>query len=254
MRKKIAAGNWKMYKSFGEAQQLVDELKSGLSAGVPEGREVILCVPFPYLVPLSESVKQIKGLSVSAQNAADHAEGAYTGEVSSKQLASCGISYVVLGHSERRSYYGENHSILKTKTDLALDAGLQPIFCCGEPKEIREAGTHESLVGQQIEESLFHLSAEDFSKVIIAYEPVWAIGTGLTASSAQAQEMHAFIRSKVDSHYGSAVAEQLTILYGGSVKAANAGELFSMPDVDGGLVGGASLQSAEFLQIVQCLP
>ena len=253
MRKKIAAGNWKMYKSFSEAQQLAGEISAGIGSGMESGKEVILCVPFPYLIPLSEIVKSTKGLSIAAQNAADHTEGAYTGEVSSTQLASSGISYVVLGHSERRTYYGESHAILKTKTDLALAAGLHPIFCCGEPKEIREAGTHEALVAQQIEESLFHLSAEEFSKIVIAYEPVWAIGTGLTATSAQAQEMHAFVRSQIAAKYGSAVAEGMTILYGGSVKAANAGELFGMPDVDGGLVGGASLQSAEFLQIIACL-
>ena len=191
-------------------------------------------------------------MATGAQNAAAWKEGAYTGEISSFQLASSGITHAILGHSERRSLFGEDDAILKTKVDLALEAGLTPVFCCGEPKEVREAGRHEELTGAQLRNALFHLSAEQMKKLVIAYEPVWAIGTGLTASAQQAQDMHAFIRRELASQYGDAIASSVSILYGGSMKASNAAELLSMPDVDGGLIGGASLVASEFLSIISC--
>jgi triosephosphate isomerase len=190
---------------------------------------------------------------VSAQNCSEHESGAYTGEVSASMLKSLGIPYVVLGHSERRQYFGENGKLLAKKIDITQKHGLTPIFCCGEPLEVREKGEHEKLVTQQIEESLFHLDATALQKVVIAYEPVWAIGTGKTASAQQAQDMHLVIRKHLASKYGQNVADSITILYGGSVSAANAKELFACPDVDGGLVGGASLKSREFTEIVKSM-
>jgi triosephosphate isomerase len=250
MRKKIVAGNWKMNKTFAEAETLTNEVLALAGAEVKNNSKIILCVPFPFL---QSTQKQVSSsiVSVGAQNCSEHESGAYTGEVSAGMLASLNIPYVILGHSERRQYFGEAGKLLAKKVDIALKHNLTPIFCCGEPLEVREANKHEELVKQQVEESLFHLSAEQVQKVVIAYEPVWAIGTGKTASSQQAQEMHAVIRKQLSSKYGSAVAEEITILYGGSVKADNAKELFSQPDVDGGLVGGASLKAREFVDIVK---
>jgi len=190
---------------------------------------------------------------MSAQNCSEHESGAYTGEVSAAMIKSLGVPYVILGHSERRQYFGEDGKLLAKKVDVAHKHGLIPIFCCGEPLEVREANGHEALVKKQIEESLFHLDANGLQKTVIAYEPVWAIGTGRTATSQQAQEMHAVIRQHLASKYGQGVADGITILYGGSVNAANAKELFSCPDVDGGLVGGASLKSREFTEIVKAI-
>jgi len=252
MRKKIIAGNWKMNKTLSEARELSSEIQAGLSGGIPENTISILCVPGLYLLPVKELIGQTPSLFVGAQNSAAFTDGAFTGETSATQLAAASIPYVIIGHSERRSLFGETDEVIKTKIDLALEAGITPIFCCGEPKEIREAGTHESLVKTQVEGALLHLDAASIKKVVIAYEPVWAIGTGLTASSQQAQDMHAFIRSLLLKVYGKETADSISILYGGSVKASNAKELFDMPDVDGGLVGGASLQAAEFLRIIQC--
>lgn len=250
MRKKIVAGNWKMNKTFSEAQALAAEVKTLSAAEVKTNTHIVLCVPFPFLASLKE---QLNGSSIAlgAQNCSEHESGAYTGEVSAAMLASLGIPYVILGHSERRQYFGEEGKLLAKKVDIALKHNLTPIFCCGEPLAIREAGTHETLVKQQVEESLFHLSAEQIQKVVIAYEPVWAIGTGKTATSQQAQDMHAVIRKQLASKYGQAVADEITIQYGGSVKADNAKEIFGMPDVDGGLVGGASLKAREFVDIVK---
>ena len=252
MRKTIIAGNWKMNLNRGAAIQLASDLKKGVSPGLKENVQVLLFVPALYLDAVSGEISGHSSMAAGAQNAAAWKEGAYTGEISSFQLASSGIGYTLLGHSERRSLFGESDAVLKAKVDLALEAGLHPVFCCGEPKEVREDGRHEELVGTQIREALFHLSAEQVSKVIIAYEPVWAIGTGLTASAQQAQDMHAFIRRELASQYGTALADSISILYGGSMKASNAAELLSMPDVDGGLIGGASLVASEFLQIVEC--
>jgi triosephosphate isomerase (TIM) len=252
MRQKIVAGNWKMNKTLEEAHILTAELMGMVADEVKGNVITILCTPFPYLVPIKNQLGS-SSIKVGAQNCSEHDSGAYTGETSAVMLKSMGVPYVIIGHSERRQYFGENGKLLATKVDKALVNGVTPIFCCGEPLEIREKGTHEVLVKQQVEESLFHLSAKALEKVVIAYEPVWAIGTGKTATSQQAQDMHAVIRKHLASKYGQAVADKISILYGGSVKADNAKELFSCPDVDGGLVGGASLKSREFVEIVKAI-
>lgn len=253
MRQKIVAGNWKMNKTLQEANVLTSEIMSMVADEVKGNVNVIFCTPFPYLLPIKNQLGNNARISVGAQNCSEHESGAYTGEVSAGMLKSMDIPYVILGHSERRQYFGEDGKLLAKKVDVALKHGLSPIFCCGEPLEIREKGTHEQLVKQQVEESLFHLSAENLQKVVIAYEPVWAIGTGKTATAQQAQEMHAVIRKHLSGKFGSAVADGISILYGGSVNAANAKELFSNPDVDGGLVGGASLKSREFTEIIKAM-
>ena len=251
MRKKIVAGNWKMNKTLEEAKSLTSEVMGMVADEVKGNTVVILGVPFPYLLTIKNQLGANATITVAAQNCSDAEWGAYTGEVSAPMLKSMGIPYVIIGHSERRQYFGENGKLLAKKVDVALANGLTPIFCCGEPLEIREAGTHEALVKEQVAESLFHLSAETLQKVVIAYEPVWAIGTGKTATSQQAQEMHAVIRKHLASKYSATVAAEISILYGGSVKADNAKELFSCEDVDGGLVGGASLKAREFTEIIK---
>ncbi len=250
MRTKIVAGNWKMNKTISEATALTAELIQLHQAEVRNNAQVILCVPFPFL---GATNKQVKGspLKVGAQNCSEHDAGAYTGEVSASMLKSLEIPYVILGHSERRQYFGENGALLAKKVDRALSQQLTPIFCCGEPLEIREKGTHENLVRDQVREALFHLGPEAMKKVVIAYEPVWAIGTGKTATTQQAQDMHAVIRKELASKFGDSVANTIPILYGGSVKPDNAKELFACPDVDGGLVGGASLKARDFIDIVK---
>jgi triosephosphate isomerase (TIM) len=252
MRKKIVAGNWKMNKTLEEAHILTAELMGMVADEVKGNVITILCTPFPYLVTVKSQLGA-STIKVGAQNCSEHDSGAYTGETSAIMLKSMGVQYVIIGHSERRQYFGEDGKLLAKKVDKALASNLTPIFCCGEPLEIREKGTHEALVKQQVEESLFHLSAEALEKVVIAYEPVWAIGTGKTATSQQAQDMHAVIRKHLASKYGQPTADKISILYGGSVKADNAKELFSCPDVDGGLVGGASLKSREFVEIVKAI-
>jgi triosephosphate isomerase (TIM) len=252
MRKQIAAANWKMNLTLQEGTTLLEEITKANIALV-QNQHAVFAVPFPYLQAMQQVVAGKSGFAVAAQNSAAQNAGAYTGEVSVNMLQSMQIPFVVLGHSERREYYNETNAILVNKVNLALEAGLTPIFCCGEPLAIREAGTQNAFVQQQLVESLFHFSAEEIDKIVIAYEPIWAIGTGLTASSVQAQEMHAHIRSVFAAKYGDAIANQISILYGGSVKAANAKEIFSQPDVDGGLVGGASLIAAEFIAIIQSL-
>lgn len=212
--------------------------------------DVIICVPFTHLVPVNDVIDS-SVLGLGAENCADHASGAYTGEVSAPMVASTGATYVILGHSERRQYYGETSETLREKVALALANGLAPIFCIGEVLEERENGTYNEVVRKQIEEGLFNLSAEDFGKIILAYEPVWAIGTGKTATADQAEDMHAFIRNVIAEKYGKEVAENTSILYGGSCKPSNAKELFAKPDVDGGLIGGASLKCADFMGIVE---
>ncbi len=250
MRTKIVAGNWKMNKSLDEAKALTSEVIALCKAEVKGSVKVVLCVPYPYLLTTKEQTTGTS-ISVGAQNCSDQESGAYTGEVSAPMLKSVGIPYVIVGHSERRQYFGEDGKLLAKKVDKALAHGLTPIFCCGEPLEIRERGTHEDLVRDQVEESLFHLSADALKKIVIAYEPVWAIGTGKTASSQQAQDMHAVIRKQLSKKYGEQVAQEIPILYGGSVKPDNAKELFSCPDVDGGLVGGASLKARDFVDIIK---
>jgi triosephosphate isomerase len=253
MRQKIVAGNWKMNKTLEEANILASEILGMVDAEVKGDVKVIFCVPFPYLLPIKNLLGSNGRIAVGAQNCSEHESGAYTGEVSAPMLKSMGIPYVILGHSERRQYFGEDGKLLAKKVDVAQKHGLIPIFCCGEPLDVREANQHEALVKKQIEESLFHLDATAIQKLIIAYEPVWAIGTGKTASSQQAQDMHAVIRKHLAAKYGQTVADEITIQYGGSVGAANAKELFACPDVDGGLVGGASLKSRDFTDIIKSM-
>jgi triosephosphate isomerase len=247
MRKNIVAGNWKMNNSLQEGLSLAKELQQVLT-GKKVNCEVVICTPFISLATIS---KEITTIGLGAQNCADKASGAYTGEVSAEMIVSTGAQYVIIGHSERRAYYGETNAILKEKVMLALANNLTPIFCIGEVLAEREAGKQNEIVESQIRESLFHLSADDFSRIVIAYEPVWAIGTGVTATSDQAQEMHAFIRKILADKYGSAVANEISILYGGSCNASNAKELFANPDVDGGLIGGASLSVEKFMPIIE---
>ena len=248
MRKNIVAGNWKMNKNLQEGVALAKEIDAAL-AGVSTKCDVIIATPFILLVLVVNAI-DTKRIGVGAENCADKTEGAYTGEVSAKMVASTGAQYVILGHSERRAYYHETPEILKEKVLLALANGLTPIFCIGEVLEEREAGKHFDVVKAQVEESLFNLSAEDFGKIILAYEPVWAIGTGKTATADQAQEIHAFIRKTIADKYGKEVAENTSILYGGSCKPSNAAELFAKPDVDGGLIGGAALKADSFMGII----
>lgn len=249
MRKKIVAGNWKMNKTLSEGLALAKELDSVL-AKKSVNCDVVIGVPFIHLASVCDAVDTTK-LGVAAQNSAAEVKGAYTGEVSAEMVKSTGAGYVILGHSERREYYGETSEILNKKVALALANGLTPIYCCGEALEIREAGTHNEYVINQLKETVFKLSEEDFAKIVIAYEPIWAIGTGRTASSAQAQEMHKAIRDSIAANFNAEVAENTSILYGGSCKPSNAKELFTNPDVDGGLIGGASLTSADFMGIIE---
>ena len=238
-----------MNKNLQEGLALAQELDAALK-GKTVNCDVVIGTPFIHLTSVVNAVDTTK-IGVAAQNCADKASGAYTGEVSAEMVASTGAKYVILGHSERRAYYHETAEILKEKVLLALKNNLTPIFCIGEVLEEREAGRHFEVVKLQIEESLFDLSAEDFSKIVLAYEPVWAIGTGKTATAEQAQEMHAFIRKTLAGKYGEEVADNTSILYGGSCNASNAKELFANPDVDGGLIGGASLGVDKFMPIVE---
>jgi triosephosphate isomerase (TIM) len=253
MRKKYAAGNWKMNKTYEEGQILLSEVVNMVNDELQHPNvEVILGVPAPYLSSFSKLINSPK-VSLAAQNCHSKPSGAYTGEVSVSMLKSVGVKYVIIGHSERREYFAETDAFIAEKVDAILAEGLTPIFCCGETLQQREAGIHFDFVKGQLTNSLFHLSADALQKVVIAYEPIWAIGTGVTASSAQAQEMHKVLRDHLASQYG-ATAENISILYGGSVSAANALELFSQPDVDGGLVGGASLKSRDFTDISKSFP
>ncbi len=251
MRKQVAAANWKMNLTYQQAEQLINDI-TNTPHSVNENQLVVFAVPFPYLTMVVEKLKGTKA-GVAAQNCYTQKAGAYTGETSAEMLQSIGVGYVVLGHSERREYFNESNQMLADKVNIALSYGLTPIFCCGEALAIREAGTQNEFVGNQLKESLFHLSADDLQKIIIAYEPIWAIGTGKTATSEQAQEMHAHLRGVLAAQYGKEVADNISILYGGSVKGANAKEIFGQPDVDGGLVGGASLKADEFVQIINGL-
>ena len=248
MRKNIVAGNWKMNTTLAEGVGLAKDVNEALK-GVDAKCDVIICTTFTHLASVAAVIDQ-KKLGLGAENCADHIKGAYTGEVSAPMVASTGATYVILGHSERRQYYGETSEILKTKVNLALAENLTPIFCIGEVLEERENGTYFDVVTKQIQEALFDLSAEDFGKLILAYEPVWAIGTGKTATADQAEEMHAHIRKVIADKYGKEVADNCSILYGGSCKPTNAKEIFSKPDVDGGLIGGAALDAASFMGIV----
>ena len=252
MRKQIAAANWKMNLSLQEGEQLINELMA-TDHSLGADQLAVFAVPFPYLLNIQNKLTGKKNVFVAAQNCSANKNGAYTGEVSTEMLKSIHIQYVVIGHSERREYNHETNNILAEKVNRAFESGIKPIFCCGEPLGIREAATQNSYVEKQLKESLFHLSKEQLQNFIIAYEPIWAIGTGKTASSAQAQEMHAHIRSVMTAQFGKETADSISILYGGSVKANNAVEIFGQPDVDGGLVGGASLVAAEFSVIINSL-
>lgn len=252
MRKQIAAANWKMNLTYQQAEKLLNEILSS-EIRLEDHQQVIFSVPFPYLIMANSEVADEGNYFIAAQNCAHKSSGAYTGEVSAEMLQSVGIKYCVVGHSERREYFSETPEMLAEKINLCLQYEIQPIFCCGEALQVREAGNQNAFVQQQLEASLFHLSETDIQKIIIAYEPVWAIGTGKTASTAQAQEMHAHLRSILAGKYGEEVANNISILYGGSVKAANAAELFGSPDVDGGLVGGASLSASEFIEIIKAM-
>ena len=249
MRKKIVAGNWKMNTTCQEGVELAKAVVA--KAGeAPANVGLIVAAPFTHLCLLSEALKGSK-VELSAQNCADHVSGAYTGEVSVSMLKAAGCQWTILGHSERRQYYGETDEKLVVKTKLALEAGLGVILCVGENLDEREAGKHFDICKTQIENVLFNFTAEELAKIVIAYEPVWAIGTGKTATAAQAEEIHAFIRKVLADKFGAAVADDMTILYGGSCKPSNAGELFAQPDIDGGLIGGASLKADDFIAIAK---
>ncbi len=249
MRKKIVAGNWKMNKTLQEGLSLSKDLKELLD-NKTINCEVVIGTPYIHLSEVAKAVEGSK-IQVAAQNCANKESGAYTGEISVSMIASTGANHVILGHSERRAYYNETPELLKEKVVLALSENLTPIFCVGEVLDERESEKHFEVVAAQLKDSLFDLSKEDFAKIVIAYEPVWAIGTGKTASAAQAQEMHAFIRQTLTDKFGKEVADNTSILYGGSCNAGNAKELFSNPDVDGGLIGGASLEADKFLPIIE---
>ena len=248
MRKKIVAGNWKMNMTLQEGVALAKELNECLTADKPVCG-VIICTPFIHLATIAPMLNT-DVIKLGAENCADKEKGAYTGEVSAAMVKSTGAEYVILGHSERRAYYGETPEILKEKVNLALANGLKVIFCIGEVLEEREAGKQNEVVAAQLAGSLYDLTPEQFANIVLAYEPVWAIGTGKTATADQAQEMHAFIRSEIAKKFGSEVAENTTIQYGGSCKPGNAKELFAKPDVDGGLIGGAALKAADFKGII----
>lgn len=250
MRRKIAAGNWKMNTQIQNGLDLAQAVTEGER---PNHVHIIFGVPATHLAHVQAAVSNANQVFCAAQNCHQAESGAYTGEIAASMIAAIGVQYVILGHSERRDYFGENDQLIAKKVKTALANGLHPIYCCGEKLPVREAGTHIGVVSEQIEEALFSLSEDDFRKVIIAYEPVWAIGTGVTASPEQAQEMHYTIRQMITGAYGQSVADDTSILYGGSVKGANAAELFAQPDVDGGLVGGASLNASEFLTIINAL-
>ena len=246
MSRKVVAGNWKMNLSLQSAQQLVADLQASLDGA---HCKVIIAPPACYLGSLIDACGE--HISLAAQNCHDKQEGAYTGEVSAMMLESMGVAYCLVGHSERREYFCEGNAWLAEKVNALIAKGIHPIYCFGEQLDERKSNRHFEVVEQQIREGLFHLADADFSNVILAYEPVWAIGTGETATSEQAQEMHAFIRNLVQKQYGQAMADRTTILYGGSCKPSNAEELFAQPDVDGGLIGGAALQASDFIQIIR---
>ncbi len=252
MRKKIVAGNWKMNKFLTEGVQLAVDIVVELEKNPPK-ETVILCSPFIHLSEIAKVLRSSDFIKLGAQNCYHKDSGAFTGEVSAPMLASVGVDYIITGHSERRQLFGETDELIAHKVKAILAHGLRPIFCCGEPLEVREKKQHLDYVSNQVRKSLFSLSAQEMKSVVIAYEPIWAIGTGVNASPEQAQEMHLFIRNLLKEQFSNSIADATTILYGGSVKGDNAASLFNKPDVDGGLIGGASLQAAEFVKIVRSL-
>ena len=251
MRKKIVAGNWKMNLDYTTGIGLFSEIVNMVNDEVMGDQHVIVCPPYIHLSAMSQLAKSHQKVSIGSQNCHQAESGAYTGEISATMLHSVGVEYVIVGHSERRQYFGESNDLLAEKINAVLKGQLIPIFCIGETLEQRNSGSHFDVIKTQLSEGLFHLSESEFSHVILAYEPVCAIGTGLTASPEQAQEIHEFIRKEVASKYGSSLAQDLSILYGGSCNPKNAAELFAKEDIDGGLIGGASLKSRDFLDIIQ---
>jgi triosephosphate isomerase len=251
MRKKIVAGNWKMNLDYNEGLSLFSEIANMVKDEITGSQQAVICTPFIHLSSVAQLAKGYDKVAVGAQNAHQNESGAYTGEISAKMVKSTGAAYVILGHSERRQYFGEDNQLLAQKTEAALSNGLKPIFCIGETLDEREAEQHFDVIKTQLKEGIFHLSTEQFEQLVLAYEPVWAIGTGKTASSEQAQEIHAFIREEIANNYSQQVADNTTILYGGSCNPKNAADLFAQADIDGGLIGGASLKSRDFLDIVK---
>ena len=252
MRRQIAAANWKMNLTYPQGTVLLQTLVSA-EISLKENHAAVFAVPFPYLEMAIDTVHHKNNFAISAQNCSDKKSGAFTGEVSAEMLKSLGLTYCLVGHSERREYFGETNQVVAEKVNICLANGITPIFCCGEALSERESGSQNQFVELQLQESLSHLTPEQLSQIVIAYEPIWAIGTGKTASTEQAQEMHAHIRRVLKIKYGNPISDQVSILYGGSVKAANAKEIFGSKDVDGGLVGGASLIAAEFIEIIKAL-
>jgi triosephosphate isomerase len=253
MRKKIVAGNWKMNTDYPQGLWLASEVVNMVNDEVLSDVTVVLAPPFSHLHGVGQLIKEAPKVFLAAQNCCSEITGAFTGEVSAEMIKSVGAQFVIIGHSERRHIYGENNAVIERKVKLALTTGLTPIFCCGETMNERNSGKHFQVINSQLEEALFELNNDEMSKVIIAYEPVWAIGTGVNATPHQAQEIHHFIRNSIKEKYGEIIAGSTSILYGGSCNSKNAKELFSNADVDGGLVGGASLKSREFVDIIKSL-
>jgi len=252
MRKKIVAGNWKMNLNLEEGRELVEGIMTGMPV-LKENQTVVVAPPFVHLAHTAQQLQGQQSIYLGAQNCHQEKSGAYTGEVSAPMLQSCGVRYVIIGHSERREYFHETDAQLAAKVNAVLLQGMTVIFCCGESLEVRDANQQNDFVARQLEAGLFHLSAAQVESVVVAYEPIWAIGTGRTASTEQAQEMHAHIRQTLASQYGEAVAQNTPLLYGGSCKPDNAAALFACPDVDGGLIGGAALKSTDFLAIINAM-
>jgi triosephosphate isomerase len=253
MRKKIIAGNWKMNKNLEDGLALVSEASNMIKDEYNGNAIVVFIPPYIHLNAVSKMLAAYPNQFTGAQNCSNHESGAYTGEISASMIGSCGANYVIIGHSERRQYFNEHNQWLAQKIDTCLKNKLLPIYCCGETLEERETEKHFHVIASQIKEGLFHLNASEILNITVAYEPVWAIGTGKTASTDQAQEIHAFIRGLIASNYSPEIADQITIQYGGSVKPENAAELFAAPDIDGALIGGAALQSRSFTDIVKAM-
>lgn len=253
MRNKIVAGNWKMNTTPVEGVALVSEVLDAIKNVELDHKKVVFGVPSVSITSVASVVGDTVNVHVASQNISSYDSGAYTGEISATMLEASGATMAIIGHSERREYFGETNEVLATKVDKAIGKEITPIYCCGEVLEERKNNTFQSVIKSQIEEGVFHLSSEDMSKVVVAYEPVWAIGTGETATPEQAQDVHAFIRSLVSNKYGNEIAENLSILYGGSMKPSNAAELMNMTDIDGGLVGGASLKATDFVKIIKAM-
>ncbi len=251
MRKKIVAGNWKMNMDYSEGISVFSEIVNMVRDERKGDQIAVICAPYIHLNSLAQLSSGI--VKIGAQNCHQHESGAFTGEISAKMIKSTGCEYVIIGHSERRQYFAETDALLAEKTNIALKNNLTPIFCIGETLDERNNGSYYQVLKSQLEHGIFSLSAEDFAKVVLAYEPVWAIGTGLTASPEQAQDIHAFIRAEIEAKYGWTLADDTTILYGGSCNAKNAPELFAQHDIDGGLIGGASLKSRDFTDIIKAL-